>query len=161
MATRAIIAIEEESEQFTAVYLHFDGYPDGAGAVLTEHYIDAGRVRQLLALGDLSVLRPLPGEQHDFNRKYEIAAAQGWTTAYHRDRGDEWECVKPLEVVGRRCFEARLMEHWFCDWGYLFQDGRWLITRLASYRGRLPEVGIAWEPLTERLAAKQKEGETC
>lgn len=161
MATRAIIAIEEEGEQFTAVYLHFSGYPDGAGAVLAEHYTDAGRVRQLLALGNLIGLRPSLGEKHDA-KDNSLARRQGWTTAYHRDRGDEWECVKPLEVVGRRCFEARLMEYWFCDWGYLFQDGRWLITHLASYRGRLPEAGITWEMLTDRLAAnRQGRGETC
>lgn len=150
MSVRAIIAIEEEGERFTAVFLHFDGYPHGAGAMLAKHYTDVGRVRQLLDLGDLVGLRPSPGEKHDA-RDNSLARRQGWTTTHHRDLGSDWQFVKPMELAGRGYFEARLMEFWFSEWVYLFQNGRWLVVHLPPYRGRLPEGGIRWEALVDRL----------
>lgn len=153
MSTRAIIAIEEERDRFAAVFLHFDGYLHGAGATLAEHYADTDRVQQLLALGNLIGLRPSLGEKHDA-KDNPLARRQGWTTTCHRDQGDEWEFVKPITFAGLGVLEARLMEFWFFEWAYLFKDGRWLVAHLSPYRGRLPEGGIDWEPLVDRLAMR-------
>ena len=88
MATRSFIGIQNDNGTVTGVYCHFDGYLDGVGATLREHYTDRGKVRRLVELGSLSSLGRDIGEKHDFDaRRYgELVDA---TTAYHRDRGEE------------------------------------------------------------------------
>ena len=86
MATRSRIGIENENGTISSIYCHFDGYPDGVGATLEEHYSNKQKLRMLINLGDISIL----GEQvstmdeHSFNNRKE-----GVTVAYHRDRGEE------------------------------------------------------------------------
>ena len=109
MATRSAIGMQNRDGSVTAVYCHYDGYPEHNGAILLEHY---GRVKtqQLLALGDLSSLGSEVGQKHPFSgfyvkdpqlseednavkaaavqAAYAAAQAAGWTTFYHRDRGE-------------------------------------------------------------------------
>ena len=73
MATRSFICKLLPDHSVTGVYCHFDGYPDGVGAILKEHYTDQGKVDELLELGDLS----------------ELHENLTLTVAYHRDRGDD------------------------------------------------------------------------
>lgn len=58
MATRSFIAYSENDSTYKAVYCHWDGYPDGVGKVLSEHYRDPEKVTQLIAKGDMAVLDP-------------------------------------------------------------------------------------------------------
>jgi hypothetical protein len=44
MATRSRIAIQYENGPIESVYCHFDGYPQGVGATLLEHYTDKNKV---------------------------------------------------------------------------------------------------------------------
>ena len=55
MSTRSRIAIENQDGTVTSVYCHFDGYLEGVGKKLFEHY-DREKTEQLVALGDLSQL---------------------------------------------------------------------------------------------------------
>ena len=43
MATRSLIAYNNENETFDAVYCHFDGYRDGVGATLSDNYVTEER----------------------------------------------------------------------------------------------------------------------
>ena len=57
MSTRSAIAIQETKDgPVQHIYCHFDGYPKHNGKILNEHYRDPSKVKELLALGDLSVL---------------------------------------------------------------------------------------------------------
>ena len=76
MSTHATIAIERNNGTRTAIYLHFDGYIEGAGTTLQLAYNTADKVEKLLELGDLSVLG------------YCLEGEKG-CTAYHRDEGEE------------------------------------------------------------------------
>jgi len=71
------------------IYCHFDGYPEGVGATLLESYGDTDKVEALLALGSLSILGPEIDEPHGFD-EYKTADGTLRTTAYHRDRGEEY-----------------------------------------------------------------------
>lgn len=73
MATRARIGIDNQDGTVTSIYLHHDGYTDGAGRILAADYTTPERVEALLELGDLS---SLGGTSED-------------TIAYGRDRGED------------------------------------------------------------------------
>ena len=73
MATRSFICKLLPDNSVTGVYCHYDGYPDGVGKTLKEHYTDPKTVDGLLALGSISELNENLTE----------------TVAYHRDRGED------------------------------------------------------------------------
>ena len=56
MATRSTIALEFADGTVEQVYCHWDGYLEGNGAMLIQHYMDPFKVKQLLALGGFSSL---------------------------------------------------------------------------------------------------------
>jgi hypothetical protein len=56
MATRSEIGARQNDGTIKAVYCHWDGYPEGVGATLAEHYTDPAKVEALLNLGDFSSL---------------------------------------------------------------------------------------------------------
>jgi len=57
MSTRSAIAIQETKEgPVKYTYCHYDGYIKHNGKILNEHYRDPAKVKELLALGDLSAL---------------------------------------------------------------------------------------------------------
>lgn len=86
MSTNATIAIQRKDGTRTAIYLHWDGYIEAAGATLQLAYNTAEKVEELLKLGDLSSLgyyTEPTDETHDFeNPQPHICVA------YHRDRGE-------------------------------------------------------------------------
>lgn len=99
MATRSTIAMKTPEGKIRAIYCHWDGYPAHNGEMLRRHYTDPAKIKQLIDLGDISSLRPEIGEKHPFDRNYDEpemdAMYEDWTTAYHRDRGEEWARVAP------------------------------------------------------------------
>lgn len=84
MATRSIIAKENDNGTYTGIYCHNDGYPEHNGRILASYYSDENKVDELLALGDISSLGSEIGEQHSFNDYTHPE----WTKAYKRDRGE-------------------------------------------------------------------------
>ncbi len=56
MATRSNIGARQKDGSIKVVYCHWDGYPEGVGATLAEHYTDPAKVEALLNLGDFSSL---------------------------------------------------------------------------------------------------------
>jgi hypothetical protein len=57
MGTRSTIAIEFADNSVSQIYCHWDGYLDNNGRILSEHYKDPFKVRELIDLGDFSSLR--------------------------------------------------------------------------------------------------------
>jgi hypothetical protein len=85
MATRSRIAIKLE-DKILSIYCHYDGYPEGVGKTLKEHYQDPAKIQSLMDLGNLSALRPEIGEKQDFNDY--ASQNKEWCLAYGRDRGE-------------------------------------------------------------------------
>jgi hypothetical protein len=108
MATRSRIGIENENGTISSIYCHFDGYPDGVGKTLKEHYTDRNKIQSLIDLGNISIL----GEN-------EIE-----TVAYHRDRGEEKNEARvdnSLEAFSRSDYEK---------YGYVYtKEGKWVTFR--------------------------------
>jgi hypothetical protein len=85
MATRSRIAIKLE-DKILSIYCHYDGYLEGVGNTLKNHYQDPAKIQSLMYLGDLSVLGPEIGDKQDFN-DYNSQNKE-WCLAYGRDRGE-------------------------------------------------------------------------
>lgn len=109
MSTRSIIAARENSGNIRAIYCHYDGYPEGVGEKLAEHYTESVKIEQLLNLGNISSLAKEIGEAHDFNKSQDFP---DWCNAYGRDRGETEQEAKSfefiselLEFAGENCAE--------------------------------------------------------
>ena len=79
MATSAHIGYIENNV-ITYIYLHSDGYPEHTGRVLCEEYNDLEKVKELVALG------------------YLYSIDNGEVEAFHRDKGHDFDDVKPNVV---------------------------------------------------------------
>jgi hypothetical protein len=122
MGTRSTIAIQNEDGSVTGIYCHWDGYLSNNGQILQDHYQDEAKVRELIALGDLSSLDAEIGTKHNFDN-----APKGECNAYARDRG-ETGCEARTEHNWRQ-FRA---EHGQ-EYDYLFTPGEgW---QVSTYNG--------------------------
>lgn len=97
MSTNCLIAKQVGNDSYLTIYCHSDGYPSDTGNMLLEHYNTPEKVNDLLALGDLSILKkklsPNPTLPHSFsNRQKDV------TVAYGRDRGEEDVEAKTLTL---------------------------------------------------------------
>jgi hypothetical protein len=127
MATRSRIAVMH-GEVCKSVYCHWDGYLEHNGAILQEHY-DSSKANNLVALGDLSSLRPEIGVEHPFSRFDTQISDEAYeqqfgnmTTFYGRDRGEtgtEWKVAHTFAEF----FEQ--VENCGGEWYYVMQDGVW------------------------------------
>jgi hypothetical protein len=98
MSTRSTIAIQNKDNTVTGIYCHSDGYVSSVGRTLFENYITEDSVRELIALGNLSILSTEIGSKHNF----DSVADRSWCKAYGRDReeshqeADTWNNYQQL-----------------------------------------------------------------
>lgn len=147
MGTRSRIAAENADGTFSSIYCQWDGYPDGVGKTLMEHYKDEAKIRELLALGDISSLGSEIGEKHDFDSR----ANQDWTKAYGRDRGEtdtQGEVCNGIEALNK------LTEDSGGEYLYVFDGGKWFVAEggIAFFGGPASEAPGALRPIEEVLA---------
>ena len=104
MATRSTIAIRNEDGTVTGIYCHWDGYIDHNGRILVENYNTEEQARELLALGNLSVLgvttdlckaygRDMQEEDQEattYHNRVLFLNAQGQEFNYIFERGMGW-----------------------------------------------------------------------
>lgn len=104
MSIRSYIGILTDDEKVKYVYCHFDGYIGYNGKILLENYKNKEIVNELIELGDLSNIAETIDDPY--------------TYAYHRNRGEEYEGVKPKYFNSEN-------EYWghhdvFIEYKYLF-----------------------------------------
>ena len=111
MSTNATIAINRKDGTRTAIYLHWDGYIEGAGTTLQLAFNTADKVEELLKLGDLSVLHYdlEPTEEHGFGHPQ-----RGVCVAYHRDGGEQFRQSDGINEFNYTFDEAEAC--WFVDY---------------------------------------------
>ena len=157
MGTRSRIGVMH-GDNVKSVYCHWDGYLEHNGAILQEHY-DSVKANQLVALGDLSSLRPEIGEKHAFSqfelRAEEVAGfkllTENMCTFYGRDRGEtgtEWKTHTNFVD-----FFAEVEGSW-CEWYYIMRDGVWYVGNIYDKDERFYKKLV---PLTEALATVKEE----
>jgi len=143
MGTRSRIGVMH-GNNCKSVYCHWDGYLDFNGKLLMEHY-DSSKANHLVALGDLSSLRPevfIPeGVEHSFN-----SPAENITVFYGRDRGEtgtEWKTDASFEEFLERADSCG------AEYYYIMRDGEWYVGN--TYKSD-KELGGKLVPLAEALA---------
>ena len=137
MATRGNIGIVNEDGSITAIYVHWDSYPEYVGKMLLNHYTDVDWIHMLMNLGDLSILSENvnPTGPHSFNNPQT-----GVCVAYGRDRGDTGTDSRTFEDLGEyEHFGSGVL---FIDYQYLFEDGKWMYR--CTYKG-------GWKELTAEV----------
>jgi len=121
MATRSNIGILNSDGTVNYIYCHYDGYLEHNGQILNEHYTTEGKVRALMALGDLSVLGEDIGEKQDF-----MDRVKGTCLAYGRDRGE-------TGVKARTCSYVDYTKEYFEEYVYLFTpDKGWEVRQYGT-----------------------------
>jgi hypothetical protein len=132
MATRSRIAIEKQDGTVDSIYCHFDGYLEGVGKTLFNHY-DQEKLEKLLELGDISSL----GESTID------------TVAYCRDRGEDlkFQSFNDVEELFEDGFGSGV-EYVYC----LTRHGIWLVGTLES-----DDIVVLSEVIEEESLIKQFE----
>jgi hypothetical protein len=156
MGTRSRIAVMH-GDVVKSVYCHWDGYLSWNGKLLQEHY-DSTKANQLVALGDLSSLKPEIGEAHPFGYHGTEISAEDYEkqfgnmcTFYGRDRGEtgtEWKVAHSfaefLEQVDNCCGE----------YYYIMKDGVWYCGTLHEREQDLYKKLV---PLAEALISVEED----
>ena len=128
MGTRSRIGVMH-GDKVKSIYCHWDGYLEHNGRILQEHY-DSARANHLVALGDLSSLRPEIGEKHAFSQfelpPEEVEAfktkTENWCTFYGRDRGEsgtEFKVAQTFDEFLEQCYNSG------AEYYYIMRDGTW------------------------------------
>ena len=159
MGTRSRIAVMH-GDNCKSVYCHWDGYLEYNGSLLQKHY-DSAKANNLVALGDLSSLKPEIGIQHAFGYHGTEISAEDYEkqfgnmcTFYGRDRGE-----KNVDFQTDSTFEAFIerVQGNGCEWYYIMRDGVWYVGNiyesdeqfykklvpLAEALAKLPEDAVA------------------
>ena len=124
MSTNSLISIKEPSGKTTGIYCHWDGYIDGVGTVLYHCYQNVNKIRELIALGDISYLEEKvaptkPG--HSFDHPEANV-----TVAYHRDRGEEFNQITADTYEE---FLVKSSSYALVPYRYLYvvEESRWMV----------------------------------
>lgn len=158
MSTRSWVARKLVDGSYLGIYIHSDGYPAWNGRILLENYRDEAKVEALLDLGWVSILRQEIGEKHPFlfdifDPDNQEALKKGWTMAYHRDRGDEWDHVKPLFSANLHALLDTADQH-NALWVYVWTDGAWHYCRAPRHHALLPTTYPELALLTPEVVAQ-------
>ena len=156
MGTRSRIGVMH-GDNVKSVYCHWDGYLEHNGAILQEHY-DSVKANQLVALGDLSSLKPEIGIQHAFGYHGTEISAEDYETQfgnmctfYGRDRGEkgtEWKTHTNFVD-----FFAEVEGSWG-EWYYVMRDGVWYVGNCHKTDEQFYQKLV---PLAEALATVKEE----
>jgi hypothetical protein len=139
MGTRSNIGIQNLDGSYDVIYCHWDGYPSHNGRILYEHYQDLKKIKQLIALGDLSSLGEKLGTKHPFDtimlteeqREAHEKKYSTMCTAYGRDRGEKGTEARHYKNYDELCV---MLEEAWTEWVYLYrvEDGKWYYTNNPS-----------------------------
>ena len=154
MGTRSMIAIQNPySKDIRAVYCHWDGYLEHNGSLLHKHYASSSKVNNLIALGDLSSLRPEIGDKHLFSsmelpkdeRAAHEEAVKDMCTFYGRDRGETGVEFKVFPTLKEAEDHYTWSDYFYC-FKYSkaddYQSGEW------HYK----KAGERWKKLAPAIA---------
>ena len=156
MGTRSRIGVMH-GDLVKSVYCHWDGYLAHNGKVLQEYYTSA-QANELVALGDLSSLRPTIGVEHAFshydtelNQEQYYEQFGDMCTFYGRDRGE-----KNTEFKVAHTFAEFLEQCDNCgaEYYYINKDGVWYVGTTYDNMNPLSKTLTA---LTEAIAETEKE----
>lgn len=130
MATRSAIGVMH-GNNYKMVYCHWDGYLEYNGEMLLKHY-DSAKANHLVALGNISSLKPEIGEKHPFSQfetnmsdtEYEEKYGN-MTTFYGRDRD---ETDQEFKTFDNFVDAVKYYRGSGAEFIYIMRDGEWFVT---------------------------------
>lgn len=126
MATRSFIAkYNPQTETYTAIYCHWDGYPTGVGLTLRDNYSESSAVETLLNFGDISSLRDTLFETQK--------------EAFKVTRGEDTPALS-------FDYQTDMVEHYrkcWCEYGYIWHGDEWSCLSLNVHTVNLYELEVA------------------
>ena len=156
MGTHAHIGIKNADGSIEAVFCHWDGYPEFVGRILRDSYTTEEKVRQLIALGNMSVLGSrlapieLTAEQVEELGVVDPAThsvmnpQKGVCLFYHRDRGDDWSQCKPLRFPS----EQVALDNVESKYLYIFTPDGNFVSAVETFRSCIPSNSAISDSVT-------------
>lgn len=129
MATRALITYyNQETKKYQTIYQHWDGYPEGLGKTLVNHYQDENKIKEMISLGHASSinekLEPVPAHLVDKKTadltEAERAEKYSYSTFYMRDMGETYQ-----NAFETATFCRAQQINMGTEFHYLWKDGKW------------------------------------
>jgi hypothetical protein len=123
MATRALIGYLDEDRNFTCTYNHYDGYPEGLGKTLKDHYNSDEKAKFVANEGYISYI----DEDGTINSKYDEAPNK------MKLNGD-WEDAQE-EMAGK-------VDEYGGNYGYIWfeGDGEWITLKNTGIRSMMDQI---------------------
>ena len=133
MGTRCAIGITNRDGSVDAAFCARDGYPEGVGRKLLEHYLDPVKVRAMIALGALNSLGNTPddarsyqdlpplGPEDDLSTSLEDIENHCFTLPGRTDLYEELQAATAAEF-------PQLATGLGLDFAYLYHDGEWQLS---------------------------------
>ena len=156
MGTRSRIGIMH-GDKVKSVYCHWDGYLAHNGKMLDEYY-DSARANELVALGDVSSLRPSIGVEHAFshydtemNQEQYYEQFGDMCTFYGRDRKEQNTEFKVAHTFAEFLDQC---DNCAAEYYYIMKDGVWYVG--TTYDNMHP-LSKNLTALTEAIASEEKE----
>lgn len=140
MATSCLIFRKNADKSYDCIYCHADGYYEHTGDILLKHYNTKEKVDDLIALGDLSIIKEKLNpttDWHSFDKREPNVCV-----AYGRDRHE-------TDVGPHHCATIDLNAE---AYAYLYENGEWYTA--VTHRAKPTEL----QKLSDVLA-KCTEGE--
>jgi hypothetical protein len=116
MATRSAIGVANGNGSVTAIYCHWDGYIEGVGQTLVQHYNDVYHASELLDMGNASSLDDnlyssvfycRDRNEDEFDTQAQFFSSVGEFLDYYSQSGceyfylftnDQWQCSRNDEM---------------------------------------------------------------
>jgi len=156
MGTRSRIGVMH-GDLVKSVYCHWDGYLAHNGKILEEYYTSA-QANELVALGDLSSLRPTIGVEHafshydtEYNQEQYYEQYGDMCTFYGRDRGESNTAFKVAHTFAEFLTQC---DNCGAEYYYINRDGVWYCG--TTYDNTHP-LSRTLTALTEAIAQEEKE----
>lgn len=123
MATRSLIAVQHTSGEVSEIYCHFDGYLEHNGKLLSTYYNSIELAEELIAHGDMSVLKP---NIHPSTNSHSFESPERDVCIFYgRDRGEQLTIPNNYTSLGswRRDDDKDIG----VEFNYIFKEGAWFV----------------------------------
>jgi len=147
MSSPWLIGVLNEDGTVRSISVHCDGGVQHGGRILHAHYLTMPKIAALIELGNLSILGPEIGKEHDWDEYRDTMSnpdgmyQRGWCNSRLRDRKYWWDT--PVTFNSEQEYRR---ETSYGDWEqvYLFKSGEWwLIDYMDDFENKFGWVRVA------------------
>ena len=144
MATRALIGyLSDDGSTFVCTYNHYDGYPDGLGKTLKDHYNNDDKAEDVASTGYISYI----DDDGTINSKYDEAPNR-LKLSGDFDEEDMLEIASKVDEYGG-------------DYGYVWHEGEWHTVKNRGIRAMAEDledsIGARTNPDNDTMQEEIKE----